>query len=60
MPPSQVESPLMLCPPLRTATMRSCSRAKRTAAMTSAVPVGLTTSAGRRSTIPFQTTRAAS
>ena len=60
MPSSQVEKPGMLCPPHRTATMSSCSRAKRRAATTSSVPVGRTISAGRRSIMLFQTARAAS
>ena len=60
MPSSQVEKPGMLWPPHRTATISSCSRAKRSAATTSSLPVGRTISAGRRSIMLFQTARAAS
>src|SRR5918996_570894 len=58
--PSQVENPPTLWPPARTAITRSCSRANRTALMTSAASVQRATRAGRRSTIPFHTARAAS
>jgi len=47
----------MLWPPLLIATSRSCSRAKRIAATTSAVPRQRATSAGRLSIIAFQTVR---
>ena len=53
-PPSQRALPAMLCPPPRTASTRSCRRAKRTACETSAVLVQLITSPGRRSIIAFQ------
>ena len=59
-PPSQVAFPATLCPPLRTATSRSCSRAKLTASITSATPVHWAMSAGCLSTEPFQMIRAAS
>ena len=45
-PSSQVEKPGMLCPPLRTATGSSSSRANRTASTTSSAPVAYATSAG--------------
>ena len=50
-------SPATACPPPRTAVSRSCSRAKRTAAITSATPRHRAMSAGRRSMWPFQTLR---
>ena len=54
-PPSQVEKPATLWPPPRTATGRWLLRAKPIAAITSAAPVHLATSAGRRpSCAPFQ------
>jgi hypothetical protein len=59
-PSSHVESPGMLWPPPRTATTRFRSRAKRRAATTSSVLAGRTISAGRRSIMPFHTTRAES
>jgi hypothetical protein len=59
-PSSQVESPGTLCPPPRTASGSSCSRAYRIAAAMSSAPVGRTISAGYRSIIPFHTTRPAS
>ena len=49
MPSSQVEKPVMLWPPPRTAILRSASRAYRTAAATSSTLSGRTTSLGRRS-----------
>jgi hypothetical protein len=48
-PPSQTDFPATLCPPPRTARGRSCSRAKRTHAMTSAAPAHRAMRAGRRS-----------
>ena len=55
MPSSQVENPATLCPPPRTAIVRSLLRAKPTAAITSAAPAQRTISAGRRpSCAPFQ------
>ena len=48
-------SPGKLCPPLRTATGTPCSRANRTAVITSATPAQRATRAGRRSMEPFQT-----
>src|SRR6478752_555745 len=58
-PVSQTPSPATLCPPPRTATGRSCSRANRIAAATSSGLMGRTISAGYRSIIPFHTNRAA-
>src|SRR6266852_8408376 len=60
MPPSQVPTPAPLCPPPRTATTSSCSRAKRSALMTSSAPAHRAMRAGRLSAIAFQTMRAAS
>ena len=50
-PPSLTAVPATLCPPPRTETGSPCSRANATAAITSALPVQRTTSAGRRSMI---------
>ena len=55
MPPSVVDWPEVPWPPQRTAISSSCARANRIAAATSAAPRGRTTTAGRLSTIPFQT-----
>ncbi len=52
--------PATACPPPRTETSRSCSRAKRTASATSSAPAQRAISAGRRSMAPFQTRRASS
>ena len=57
---SATARPAIWCPPLRTPRSRSWSRAKRTAATTSAAFAARTTSAGRRSTIAFQSVRASS
>src|SRR5262245_25059538 len=59
-PPSQTAEPDTLCPPPRTATGRPESRAKFTAAITSALPEHRTITAGQRSIMPFQTLRAVS
>jgi hypothetical protein len=59
-PPSQTARPATPCPPDRTATGRPCWRANRMAAATSAVSWQHAIIAGRRSTAPFQTRRAAS
>jgi hypothetical protein len=58
--PSATAKPGAECPPPRTLTGRPCSRAKRTAAATSPAPLARAISAGRRSTAPFHTWRAAS
>ena len=60
MPPSQTAWRATPCPPPRTATVSPWSRAKSTAAITSATPSQRTIKLGRRSIIPFQTRRAAS
>ena len=60
MPSSQTAVPATLWPPPRTAISRSRSRANRTAAATSAVPLQRAISRGRRSTVPFHTARASS
>ena len=60
MPPSVVLCPAKLWPPLRTATARSCSRAKVMAAMTSVASMQRTIRAGYLSIMPFQTLRALS
>ena len=52
-PPSTRAVPATLCPPPRTESGSPVSRANWTAATTSAVPVGRTTSAGVLSIIPF-------
>ena len=52
-PPSATAVPAMLWPPPRTDSARPCSRAKPTAATTSAVPLAWTTSAGVVSIMPF-------
>ena len=57
-PPSHTALPATLWPPLRTASGRPCSRAKRTAATTSPWCAHRAMRAGRRSTMPFQTRRA--
>ena len=59
-PPSQTALPAMLWPPPRTESSAPVSRAKSTAALTSAAPAHRTMTAGRRSIIAFQTLRAAS
>ena len=59
-PPSQTALPVMLWPPPLTETSSRWSRAKRTAAMTSAGPAQRAINAGRRSIMPFQTLRASS
>src|ERR671922_1897118 len=59
-PSSQVPLPATLCPPHRTATGSEFSRAKSTAAMTSATPRGRMMSAGLLSIMAFQTRRAVS
>ena len=59
-PSSTTARPAALCPPPRTAMGRPCSRAKRTAATTSASVRTRAIAAGRRSIIPFQTRRASS
>ena len=59
-PPSQTAMPGVLWPPPRTETSSRWSRAKRTAAMTSATPPQRAISAGRRSIMPFQTRRVSS
>jgi hypothetical protein len=56
-PPSQTPWPTTLCPPPRTATTRPVSRAKRTAAETSAVVEQRAISAGWRSIIALKTAR---
>jgi hypothetical protein len=57
-PSSHRACPATACPPPRTAAASSRSRAKRTAAITSATPVQRAMSAGRRSICPFQIFRA--
>ena len=59
-PSSHTAVPATLWPPPRTAISKSRSRAKRTAATTSATPVQRAMQAGRRSTAPFQILRAVS
>ena len=59
-PPSHTAVPATLWPPPRTAISRSWSRAKRTAATTSATPVQRAMQAGWRSIAPFQILRAVS
>ena len=59
-PSSHTAVPATLWPPPRTAISRSRSRAKRTAATTSATPVQRAMQAGRRSIAPFQIERASS
>ena len=59
-PSSHTAVPATLWPPPRTAITRSWSRAKRTAAATSAVPLHRAISRGRRSTAPFHMARAVS
>src|SRR5262245_40858084 len=59
-PSSQTAVPAQLCPPPRTATRSSCSRAKRNATTTSFSSAQKATKEGRRSIRPFQTFRAAS
>src|SRR5690606_34655090 len=58
--PSATEWPAIWCPPLRIEIRSPFSRAKLTAAQTSAAPRARTTSPGLRSTIAFQTVRASS
>src|SRR5829696_3591834 len=58
--PSLTLRPATLCPPPRTEISSSASRAKRTAAATSAAPRQTAMSAGRRSTRPLWTSRASS
>jgi hypothetical protein len=50
----------MLCPPQRTAMTTPSSRANRIAEATSSTAAHRAMSAGRRSIIPFQTSRAVS
>src|SRR5262245_53489322 len=59
-PSPQTAVPAQLCPPPRTATRSSCSRAKRNATTTSFLSAQNATKEGRRSIRPFQTFRAAS
>ena len=59
-PPSASAVPAMLWPPPRTESTSSLSRAKSTAATTSAVPLGWTTSAGVLSIMAFQSSVASS
>ena len=59
-PSSTVPVPATLWPPPRTATIRPCSRASRSATTTSLTPAHRATMAGRRSITPFQTERASS
>jgi len=59
-PPSHRALPATLWPPPRTATSSSCSRAKRRAAITSAVPLQRAKAAGRRSIAAFQILRTSS
>jgi len=58
--PSATAKPAAECPPPRMLTGRPCSRAKRTAVMTSPASAARAISAGRRSTAAFHTERAAS
>ena len=58
--PSAIACPETLCPPPRMATGRPVSRAARTAATTSSVVAGWTMTAGRRSTMPLNDSRASS
>ena len=57
-PLSHTAVPATLWPPPRIAISRSWSRAKRTAATTSEVPMHRAIRRGRRSIAPFQTARA--
>jgi hypothetical protein len=59
-PSSQQEWPAEECPPPRTATTRSLSRAWASAVCTSAGPAHRAISAGRLSTVPLKTLRASS
>ncbi len=59
-PPSHTEWPRTECPPPRTETGSSRSRANRSAAWTSSAPAQRAIRAGRRSTAPFQIRRASS
>ncbi len=59
-PPSQTEAPAMLWPPPRTATVRPQARATVTASATSGASAQRRMAAGRLSTRPFHTRRAAS
>src|SRR5215813_2896300 len=54
-PSPQTAVPAQLCPPPRTATRSSCSRAKRNATTTSFLSAQNATKEGRRSIRPFQT-----
>ena len=60
MPPSHTAWPATPWPPPRTATRSAWSRAKFTAAITSATPWQRTISLGRLSIIPFQMPRVVS
>src|ERR671930_564949 len=60
MPSSHTPSPDALCPPQRTATSRSASRAKFTAATTLAVPAQRAITAGRLSCMALKIVRASS
>ena len=59
-PPSQTAFPATLCPPPRTDSTRSRSRASATPRTTSAVLRQRTIAAGRRSIMALNTERAAS
>ena len=59
-PPSVTARPATLCPPPRTETSSPASRAKASAATTSAAVRARTITAGRRSTRPLWTARASS
>ena len=59
-PSSHTAVPATLWPPPRTAISRLRSRAKRTAAATSAAPVHRAINRGRRSAVPFHKARASS
>ncbi len=59
-PPSHKAVPAMLWPAPRTEASTPCSRANRTAAITSAAPAQRAISAGRLSIMAFQMARVAS
>jgi hypothetical protein len=59
-PSSQEEKPGVECPPPRTATWTSCSRAKASATFTSLAEVQRAMTAGRLSIIPLNSARASS
>ena len=56
----QEPAPAELWPPQRTAVSKPCSRAKSTAAITSAVPLQRAINAGRLSNMAFQISLASS